>query len=147
MKSNEGFSLVELVIVIAISAILVGVFAPNLVRYIEKTKVSQDIQFADSIRRAVELAMSDPDVVNSESFVMPVSNEMGMCINQAGAAFSEAVYGTLGLNNYAEVLGQFRSKGCSAVMIQIDPDNRKVSVQVNGSHADACGGEIPIKVE
>lgn len=147
MKSNKGFSLVELVIVIAIMAILVGLMAPNLVRYIEKTKVSHDVQFADSIKRAVELAMSDPDVFNSESYVRPVSNEMGVCVAYAGDAFSDAVYETLGLSSYAEVLGNLRSKDCTAIMIQIDPDTDKVSVQINGSHADAMGGLSPIIVK
>ncbi|HAL02696.1 MAG TPA: hypothetical protein DCP07_05005, partial [Lachnospiraceae bacterium] len=36
MKNNKGFSLVELIIVIAIMAILVGVMAPQLIKYIEK---------------------------------------------------------------------------------------------------------------
>ena len=84
MKSNKGFSLVELVIVIAIMAILVGLFAPNLLRMVEKTKVSQDVQLADSIKKAVELAMSDPDVVEADSYVRPVSGEMGKCIDDAG---------------------------------------------------------------
>ncbi|MBO6205612.1 MAG: prepilin-type N-terminal cleavage/methylation domain-containing protein, partial [Lachnospiraceae bacterium] len=39
MKNNKGFSLVELIIVIAIMAILVGVMAPQLIKYIEKSKV------------------------------------------------------------------------------------------------------------
>ncbi len=147
MKSNKGFSLVELVIVIAIMAILVGLFAPHLVGFVEKTNVSHDIQLANSIKTAVELAMSDPDVVESDSYIRPVSNEMGMCINFAGDEFSEAVYGTLGLQNYAAVKEQLRSKDCNAIMIQVDPVSNNVAVQINGSHADGKGGTEPIRVE
>lgn len=41
MKNNKGFSLVELVIVIAIMAILVGVIAPAIIKYIDKARTSK----------------------------------------------------------------------------------------------------------
>ncbi len=35
---NKGFSLVELIVVIAIMAVLVGVLAPTLIRNVEKSR-------------------------------------------------------------------------------------------------------------
>ena len=64
-KSNKGFSLVELIIVIAIMAILVGVMAPQLIKYIEKTNVSADLQLCDSVKSAIEVAAHDPQVVTA----------------------------------------------------------------------------------
>ena len=58
MKNNKGFSLVELIIVIAIMAILVGVMAPQLIKYIEKTNVSADTQLADTCKTAITTAIS-----------------------------------------------------------------------------------------
>ena len=63
--NNKGFSLVELIIVIAIMAILIGVMAPQLLRYVERTRVSSDTQFADSVRTAVTTAMMDPAVIGA----------------------------------------------------------------------------------
>lgn len=57
--NNKGFSLVELIIVIAIMAILVGVMAPSLMKYIEKTRYSADAQIADSAYSALKYAMAD----------------------------------------------------------------------------------------
>ena len=65
MKNNKGFSLVELIIVIAIMAILVGVMAPQLIKYIEKTNISSDAQLCDSVRTALTTACMDPDVVKA----------------------------------------------------------------------------------
>ncbi len=62
-KSNKGFSLVELIIVIAIMAILVGLLVPFLIVYVEKTNVSSDIQLADTVRSAMLCAATDARVV------------------------------------------------------------------------------------
>lgn len=66
LDSNKGFSLVELIIVIAIMAILVGVMAPQLIQYIEKSKVSADTQQCDSIRSAILYALADPNVISAD---------------------------------------------------------------------------------
>lgn len=54
-SNNKGFSLVELIIVIAIMAVLVGVLAPAYLRYVEKSRKSADIQAIDSIMIAMEV--------------------------------------------------------------------------------------------
>lgn len=43
-KNNKGFSLVELIIVIAIMAILVGIVGTQVIPYIEKSRKAKDIQ-------------------------------------------------------------------------------------------------------
>ncbi|MBE6578297.1 MAG: prepilin-type N-terminal cleavage/methylation domain-containing protein [Ruminococcaceae bacterium] len=53
---NKGFSLVELIVVIAIMAILVGVAVPVYTSYIEKTQKNKDIQMVDEIKHAIEIA-------------------------------------------------------------------------------------------
>ena len=61
--NNKGFSLVELIIVIAIMAILIGIMAPQLIKYIEKAKVSSDTKSLDAVYQAVVYASTDPNVV------------------------------------------------------------------------------------
>lgn len=53
---NKGFSLVELIIVIAIMAVLAGAIAPALLRYIDKSRKAVDVQDAQMLFEAANLA-------------------------------------------------------------------------------------------
>ena len=53
---NKGFSLVELIVVIAIMAVLVGVLAPTLIKNIEKSKDEQNL---DTVKGAITTVLAD----------------------------------------------------------------------------------------
>ena len=61
-NNNKGFSLVELIVVIAIMAVLMVVLAPALLRYVEKARVQTDETTASDVLNAVETALSDDEV-------------------------------------------------------------------------------------
>lgn len=61
-RNNKGFSLVELIVVIAIMAVLMGILAPTLIGNIEKSRESKDLQNLDSIRQAAVTAMATEGV-------------------------------------------------------------------------------------
>ncbi len=65
MKKNAGFSLVELIIVIAIMAILAGALAPALIKYIQKSRKSTDESNASTIQTCVSNALSDEDALST----------------------------------------------------------------------------------
>lgn len=59
MKKNKGFSLVELIIVIAIMAILAAAIAPALIRYIDKSRKADDVTAAGTIATAANAALAN----------------------------------------------------------------------------------------
>ena len=58
-KDNKGFSLVELIIVIAIMAVLVGLLAPQYLKYVHNSKVSTDVSNAQELATALNVAFAD----------------------------------------------------------------------------------------
>jgi type IV pilus assembly protein PilA len=58
--NNKGFSLVELIIVIAIMAVLIGVLAPQYLKYVKQSKISTDITNAEEVASAVNVGIADP---------------------------------------------------------------------------------------
>ena len=60
-KSNKGFTLVELIIVIAIIAILTAVAAPQYLKYVDKGRWSVDQDNAQIFLTAVQTALADED--------------------------------------------------------------------------------------
>ena len=58
-KNNKGFTLVELIIVIAIIAILVAVLAPNYVKYVDRSRWSSDRNDCETLLGEVKTAIID----------------------------------------------------------------------------------------
>lgn len=59
--NDKGFSLVELIIVIAIMAVLVVVLAPQYLKYVERSRNSTDISNATSMATALQVYAADPN--------------------------------------------------------------------------------------
>lgn len=58
-KDNKGFSLVELIVVIAIMVVLVAVLGSTILGYVDKSKYSKDVQALDSVKTAVSTYVAD----------------------------------------------------------------------------------------
>ena len=66
--NDKGFSLVELIIVIAIMAVLVVVLAPQYLKYVERSRNSTDLQNATAMVTAIQVYAADPNVEDTKAF-------------------------------------------------------------------------------
>ena len=130
MKNNKGFSLVELIIVIAIMAILVGVMAPQLIKYIEKTNESSDTQLCDTLRSALTTAALDPDVVKDGHGITGGTTMSAVC---ADSTYKAAVEDILGFSVGTEE-SKLKSKAGKSAHIHVDiQGSNRITVYCNSS--------------
>ena len=61
-NENKGFSLVELIVVIAIMAVMTSVLAPSLLGYVEQSRMAKDNSAMGEVTNAIKLALADQDV-------------------------------------------------------------------------------------
>jgi type IV pilus assembly protein PilA len=78
-KSNKGFSLVELIIVIAIMAVLIAVLAPQYLKYVEKSRKTADATTWGELVKAMDTCLADPD------FDTPTGNTVTVSMAGTGA--------------------------------------------------------------
>lgn len=111
--SNEGFSLVELIIVIAIMAILVGVVALAVIPYLEKSRESKDLQALDTLASAATHAVADAKVTGTGKIEINTTGTWptkGVNETDDELKVINGIKSTLG-----DTLPTFSSNGCKGV--------------------------------
>ncbi|MCI7418875.1 MAG: prepilin-type N-terminal cleavage/methylation domain-containing protein [Clostridium sp.] len=91
---REGFSLIELIIVIAIMAILIGIVALAVIPYLEKSRVGKDQQTVDTVYSAFQATLADQKITKDATVTIPSS----------GAATGEGAADNAFLNAMAQAL-------------------------------------------
>lgn len=155
MKSkinNKGLSLVELIVVIAIMAILVGVIAPTFVRYVERAKQVKVEQEASAFIKAAEIAYVEVYVEGNEPREDSVKNKTvgsspyykngtkygnltnwtvhnGVVAGASNASFAEKFFSILGIS-----IGEAWQNGSSSIPIS----TQQPKLNPSGSMTEEC---------
>ena len=97
-NKEKGFSLVELIIVIAIMAILVGVVASQVLPYMEKSRKAKDQQQLSSVCTDIVTSISQQEKPVPD-FTIAVTKS-GVTVNCADTTISDSV-----IVSFAEIRG------------------------------------------
>lgn len=92
-NENKGFSLVELIVVIAIMAVLVAVLAPALLQYVERSRAQKDDSAMGEVTNAIQLALADQNAYDEAlEYTIKTAKSCYVDGNQGDAADTNAKY-------------------------------------------------------
>ena len=80
-KNKKGFSLVELIIVIAIMVALIAVMAPAFVKYVQKSRDAALATAAEDLEKTVQTFYGDPDC----QYAIPADTNAGVILVEVKA--------------------------------------------------------------
>jgi type IV pilus assembly protein PilA len=127
---NKGFSLVELIVVIAIMAVLVGVLAPTLIKNIEKSRESKDAQNCEQIKSAAEIALQNEDAYADN--VVTGGKEL-VTIDSSGVSIKTTANATTGKDAFKEEFeGQIDTTKTKLTSKKYKAANIKIKVNEKG---------------
>lgn len=125
-NDNRGFSLIELIVAIAILVILTGLLAPQFIRYVEKSREARDRNTLDAVYVAVQAALADETVYDS------VAKSGGYHGTLEGTEKIEKLGNELSmtLGDLGEIGPVSAAAGDAGIWIDIAFENKSITVNV-----------------
>lgn len=133
--NNKGFSLVELIIVIAIMAILVGAVTPQVIKYVEKSREAKDLQVLQTVFTAAQTAIMTDEVANSKT----IQKTLKAIIDSNTEAYEKEIKELLG----SDLAGKLTSKKAKETVAGVTT-NRNIYIDyVDGKLEVGIGNAKP----
>lgn len=132
---NKGFSLVELIVVIAIMAVLIGVMAPTLLGNIEKSKLSKDKSSTDTLYSAWNNTVGDYEynacVSSGGTFTYNISNNGVLAVSGFSGTVSNGETKTA--NDFKDQLEEYAGTETIKYASKYYKNGGTISVHVDGA--------------
>ncbi|MBB6632132.1 prepilin-type N-terminal cleavage/methylation domain-containing protein [Clostridium algidicarnis] len=87
-KKKKGFTLIELIIVLAIIAIIAAIAIPNFTKVRADSKVKADTQSAETIRRITLTLLADDELKPGDSILLTLGDDKKMTATKTAATSS-----------------------------------------------------------
>ena len=134
-KNNKGFSLVELIVVVAIMAVLIGVLVPTLVRNVEKSKKQKDIATVEEVRNQLTIALADEKYSALKGTITCDNGKVELVASSANGltgdnAADYIVEASQNLNAKATFEKQLTSKAYGTAKVTFKIENEKVTAVI-----------------
>lgn len=124
--NNKGFSMVELIIVIAIMAILAGALAPTLIKYVNKSRMSSDVTTASTIATACSSGLADIKAENDSPKYYGKTYSISALVNDSDS-FCSVVKEALGGKTPAP---KYKKNGASYFAVTFSGSSTSADVNV-----------------
>lgn len=128
LKSKKGFTLIELIIVIAILGIIALIAIPNLAGIRQRSQVSADKRTAEQIGKAVRIWATDVDAAGTTPRVIPTSEVVystgltGLCPDYISDGYTAKSYKTGAGLFYVSSVGQGTNNANQKIVVGIASD-------------------------
>lgn len=135
-KDNKGFSLVELIIVIAIMAILVGIVGTQVLPYLNKSKEAKDVQIVNSYSTAAVSAYSMlAGELTTETGTLEVK-VYGTNTDADATKLAAKIKDLVGYASASDKMTSKTGKTASEITITYDFGSHKIETEATGTTLD-----------
>ena len=127
--NNKGFSLVELIVVVAIMAVLMVVVGPQLLRYVERARIQRDNTAISEIANAAKIAMADETINKSVTAKVTITATNGVITFDTSALQAELA---IVLGATVELDSDTYSTGAPGITVEKNATTGAVEVKGTG---------------